>query len=218
MLRAVLSAGLGGRRIRSWRLVVAESAGEQSDQRPSHREHDPCHDSGHDRVVVGISPRSHYRKARGAGAFIRVRDSYIRACGKSPECNFPDPITIPAGHWFLMGDNRGEVPRQPILGTRSDGVDRRDGDRRRVPTLRSLGVPSASIEPGERDAASPTELRHSDVNSTLTRAASRVDAVEYVERRGAGLRWPLVRVSRGSVTRRSVRAGCRRRWRELRGR
>ena len=26
----------------------------------------------------------------------------------SPECNFPTPIKIPAGHWFMMGDNRGE--------------------------------------------------------------------------------------------------------------
>ncbi len=35
-------------------------------------------------------------------------DSYIRACGGVAECNFPTPIKIPAGHWFMMGDNRGE--------------------------------------------------------------------------------------------------------------
>jgi signal peptidase I len=35
-------------------------------------------------------------------------DSYIRQCGSSPECSFPTPIRIPAGHWFMMGDNRGE--------------------------------------------------------------------------------------------------------------
>ena len=39
---------------------------------------------------------------------MREKDSYIRACGASPECNFPTPIKIPAGHWFMMGDNRGE--------------------------------------------------------------------------------------------------------------
>jgi signal peptidase I len=39
---------------------------------------------------------------------VREKDSYIRACGASPECNFPKPIKIPAGHWFMMGDNRGE--------------------------------------------------------------------------------------------------------------
>jgi signal peptidase I len=38
----------------------------------------------------------------------REQDSYIRPCGSSPECNFPTPIKIPAGHWFMMGDNRGE--------------------------------------------------------------------------------------------------------------
>jgi signal peptidase I len=36
------------------------------------------------------------------------QDAYIRQCDASPECNFPTPITIPAGHWFMMGDNRGE--------------------------------------------------------------------------------------------------------------
>jgi signal peptidase I len=39
---------------------------------------------------------------------VREKDSYIRACGSSPECSFPKPIKIPAGHWFMMGDNRGE--------------------------------------------------------------------------------------------------------------
>jgi signal peptidase I len=67
-----------------------------------------------------------YRRADGLGKFVRERDSYIRACGSSPECNFPDPITIPSGHWFLMGDNRGEatdsllwgpVPTAWIVGT-----------------------------------------------------------------------------------------------------
>ena len=49
-----------------------------------------------------------YRKAAGASDFIRESDPYIRSCGASPECNFPDPIMIPAGDWFMMGDNRGE--------------------------------------------------------------------------------------------------------------
>ncbi|HEY4427464.1 MAG TPA: signal peptidase I [Solirubrobacteraceae bacterium] len=38
----------------------------------------------------------------------RENDSYTKPCGSSPECNFPTPITIPPGHWFMMGDNRGE--------------------------------------------------------------------------------------------------------------
>jgi len=38
----------------------------------------------------------------------RENDSYTKPCGTSPECNFPTPIKIPPGHWFMMGDNRGE--------------------------------------------------------------------------------------------------------------
>jgi signal peptidase I len=49
-----------------------------------------------------------FRKAAGASRFVAEKDSYIKACGSSAECNFPTPIKIPAGHWFMMGDNRGD--------------------------------------------------------------------------------------------------------------
>jgi len=49
-----------------------------------------------------------YRRAKGTAAFQRESDSYIKPCGASQECNFPTPIRIPPGHWFMMGDNRGE--------------------------------------------------------------------------------------------------------------
>jgi signal peptidase I len=49
-----------------------------------------------------------YREAAGKSAFVREQDSYIKACGGAAACNFPTPIKIPAGHWFMMGDNRGE--------------------------------------------------------------------------------------------------------------
>lgn len=38
----------------------------------------------------------------------REKDSYIRPCPGVAECNFPVPIKVPPGHWFMMGDNRGE--------------------------------------------------------------------------------------------------------------
>ena len=77
----------------------------------------PKQDSGVNfikRVVAGpgdeiyIKEGHVYRKPAGKSTFAREQDSYIRECGASPECNFPIPIKIPAGHWFMMGDNRGE--------------------------------------------------------------------------------------------------------------
>ena len=38
----------------------------------------------------------------------RENDSYTFSCGSGPSCNFPTRIKIPAGHYFMMGDNRGE--------------------------------------------------------------------------------------------------------------
>jgi signal peptidase I len=49
-----------------------------------------------------------FRKAAGTSQFVAEKDSYIAPCQESSECNFPTPIKIPPGHWFMMGDNRGE--------------------------------------------------------------------------------------------------------------
>ena len=55
----------------------------------------------------------------------KSEEPYIRACGTSPVCNLPKPITIPPDHYFMMGDNRGEsddsrywgpIPREWIIG------------------------------------------------------------------------------------------------------
>ena len=55
----------------------------------------------------------------------RAEEPYIRPCEPGSDCNFPTPITIPADHYFMMGDNRGEsddsrfwgpVPRSWIIG------------------------------------------------------------------------------------------------------
>jgi signal peptidase I len=50
-----------------------------------------------------------FRRAPGEAQFKQEADSYIRPCPPSAaECNFPTPIRIPPGHWFMLGDNRGE--------------------------------------------------------------------------------------------------------------
>jgi len=57
----------------------------------------------------------------------------ILPCGKAEkvECEFPTPLTVPAGHYYLMADNRGlpkedsrifgAVPQEYILGTVEGG-------------------------------------------------------------------------------------------------
>lgn len=66
-----------------------------------------------------------YRRKAGSAAFLKENDSYIRPCVAAAECSFPSPIKIPPGHWFMMGDNRGEsddsrfwgpVPTSWIIG------------------------------------------------------------------------------------------------------
>lgn len=74
-----------------------------------------------------------YRKTQSGDRFERQKDPYIRACGASPECDLPIPVKVLAGHWFLMGDNRGEsddsrywgpVPTTWIVGVASGRVPR----------------------------------------------------------------------------------------------
>jgi signal peptidase I len=54
-----------------------------------------------------------------------VKEAFIRECNGAPNCDFPRPIVIPPGHYFMMGDNRGQsddsrfwgpVPKKWIIG------------------------------------------------------------------------------------------------------
>ena len=57
----------------------------------------------------------------GPGDVISVRDGHVYRNGKAEpdgytrpcqpgdsNCNFPTPVRVPPGHWFMMGDNRGQ--------------------------------------------------------------------------------------------------------------
>jgi signal peptidase I len=39
---------------------------------------------------------------------VREKDPYIAPCGPGGSCSFPRAITVPAGDYYMMGDNRGE--------------------------------------------------------------------------------------------------------------
>jgi signal peptidase I len=60
------------------------------------------------RIVAGPGDRISIREGHVYRNGRRENDSYINPCGGVAECSFPTQITIPAGHWFMMGDNRGQ--------------------------------------------------------------------------------------------------------------
>ncbi|HVR05458.1 MAG TPA: signal peptidase I [Solirubrobacteraceae bacterium] len=77
------------------------------------------------RIVAGPGDTLYIKEGHAYRNGKRESDSYIAPCGGDSECNFPVPIKIPAGHWFMMGDNRGEsddsrfwgpVPTSWIIG------------------------------------------------------------------------------------------------------
>ncbi|MBV9803558.1 MAG: signal peptidase I [Solirubrobacterales bacterium] len=56
---------------------------------------------------------------------VRESDPYIAPCGPGTACNFPTAVTVPAGEYYVLGDNRGvsddsrfwgPVPAAWILG------------------------------------------------------------------------------------------------------
>jgi signal peptidase I len=55
----------------------------------------------------------------------REPDAYITPCGGVAECTFPRSVRVPAGEYYMMGDNRGDsddsrywgpVPQRYIIG------------------------------------------------------------------------------------------------------
>ncbi len=77
------------------------------------------------RVVAGPGDTITIREGHVYRNGVREHDPYIAPCGSDRACNFLTPIKVPAGHWFMMGDNRGEsddsrfwgpVPSSWIIG------------------------------------------------------------------------------------------------------
>lgn len=89
-------------------------------------EHEPSNVKFIKRIVAGPGDTLYIKEGHAYRNGAREEDPYIRNCGSAAECNFQVPIRIAPGHWFLMGDNRGEsddsrfwgpVPTQWITGT-----------------------------------------------------------------------------------------------------
>jgi signal peptidase I len=77
------------------------------------------------RVVAGPGDTVAIRDGRVILNGKLQKESFIRPCAPGQDCNFPKPIRVPPGHWFMMGDNRGlsddsrfwgPVPRDWIIG------------------------------------------------------------------------------------------------------
>jgi signal peptidase I len=58
--------------------------------------------------VVGVSgDRIAIRDGRVVRNGERQEESYARPCGAAPKCDVPRPVTVPRGHVYVLGDNRG---------------------------------------------------------------------------------------------------------------
>jgi signal peptidase I len=77
------------------------------------------------RVVAGPGDRLSVRNGHVVLNGKVQKEPFIRPCNGGGACNLPRTVTIPAGHWFMMGDNRGSsddsrywgpVPDKWIIG------------------------------------------------------------------------------------------------------
>jgi signal peptidase I len=59
------------------------------------------------RVVAGPGDRLKLEEGHVVLNGERQKEPYARACGVGEGCDYPEEITVPAGHYFMMGDNRG---------------------------------------------------------------------------------------------------------------
>jgi signal peptidase I len=77
------------------------------------------------RVVAGPGDRIFIKDGHVYRDGKRASEPFAAPCDGGSACNLPVSITVPPGHWFMMGDNRGEsddsrfwgpVPKEWIIG------------------------------------------------------------------------------------------------------
>jgi signal peptidase I len=77
------------------------------------------------RIVAGPGDRLSIHNGHPVVNGVEANEDFIRPCQGGSGCNLPQEITIPADHYFMMGDNRGSsddsrfwgpVPRDWIIG------------------------------------------------------------------------------------------------------
>ena len=77
------------------------------------------------RIVAGPGDRLSIQDGHPVVNGIEAKEDFVRPCRGTGGCSFPEPITIPPDHYFMMGDNRGAsddsrfwgpVPRDWIIG------------------------------------------------------------------------------------------------------
>jgi signal peptidase I len=78
------------------------------------------------RVVAGPGDTIAVVHGRAVRDGLTLAEPYAAPCDDQQTCNFPAPITVPAGEYYVLGDNRGAsddsrfwgpVPASSIMGT-----------------------------------------------------------------------------------------------------
>lgn len=59
------------------------------------------------RVVAGPGDRLRVEDGHAVVNGKRQKEDFTNPCGSNGGCNFPQELKVPAGYYFMMGDNRG---------------------------------------------------------------------------------------------------------------